>query len=492
MKNINIIIISFIVLVFPACDVLDQEPISIISDKNFFQNGEQAEAAISSAYQPLREGSLGRDFFASATAGADDSNTDPSSGGNNNRMNGHAVNADHGPARDLWRTAYLIIHRANDVIEKLPGVEDPALEINNKRENLLGEAYFLRGYLHFMLLRWYGEVPILLSTTKSSDPEEVKVERDPLPQVYEQVISDLTFAAENLPMSYDNNVFTRGRATKGAAQGILAKVYLRRAYTSFAGANDFTEAANWAKMVMDNTSLYQLLPAEEYASIWAADGGNTIESIWEFQTEEVGLNEGDNLHREFEARENGGNARARILPSQKIIDAFNENPSDIRFSAAIGAMDPGINNGFSFYYKKYNRNGGQLVPNQVALRLPDIMLVRAEALNASGNTPGAIQILDEIRIRAQIPNTTASTQEEVFQAIQDERFLELCAEGRRWYDLTRFPANNYEWARNEYAETAQVSQMDENETYQLRWPINNRELDVNENLVQNPGYGGSE
>ncbi len=477
-----------ILVIFASCDVLNQEPVSVIAESNFYQNAQQVEAALSAGYDLFQTGTIGRDFFASASAGSDQTTTDPSSGGNNNRMNAHAVNADHGPARDLWRESYRAIHRANDVLENVPGINSASLDVGNKREELIGEAYFLRGFFYFTLVKWYGSVPLILSTTNTSDPEVLNQPRAPLVDIYDQIVDDLSLAAESLPVSYDIDVFTRGRATVGAANGILAKVYLRRAYTDFGQESDFQDAANRAKRVIDNTALYQLVPAEEYARIFAADGGNTVESIFEAQTEEVGLNEGDNLQREFEARENGGDARARILPSQKLLDALQANPNDIRYDATIGAMDSVLNNGFKFYTTKYNRNGGVLVPNLVILRLADVILVRAEALNQMGMTAEAIQLLNQVRERAQIPPTTAQTQAEVFQAIQDERFVELNFEGHRWHDLSRFPANNYEFARSEFAETAEVSQMDESETYQLLWPINNRELDVNDALEQNPGY----
>lgn len=483
----NRLFIAILVIFFASCDVLNQEPVSVIAGSNFYKDAQQVEAALSAAYDIFQTGTIGRDFFASASAGSDQATTAPS-GGNNNRMNAHAVNADHGPARDLWRECYTAIHRANDVIENVPDINSASLDVGNKRAELLGEAYFLRGFFYFTLVRWYGSVPLILSTTSTSDPAVLNQSRTPLVDIYDQIVDDLSLAAESLPVSYDIDVFTRGRATVGAANGILAKVYLRRAYTDFGQESDFQNAADRAKRVIDNTELYQLVPAEEYARIFAADGGNTVESIFEVQTEEVGLNEGSDLNNEFEARENGGDARARILPSQKLLDALQANPNDIRYEATIGTMDSVLNSGFAFYTTKYNRNGGVLVPNLIILRLADVLLVRAEALNQMGMTAEAIQLLNQVRERAQISPTAAQTQDEVFQAIQDERFVELNFEGHRWHDLSRFLANNYAFARNEYAETEEVSQMDESETYQLLWPINNRELDVNDALQQNPGY----
>ena len=393
-------LIIIIAIAFSACEVLDQEPVSVIAESNFYQNAEQVEAALSAAYDIFQTGTVGRDFFASATAGSDQSITDPSSGGNNNRMNAHAVNADHGPARDLWRESYTAIHRANDVIENLPGINNPTLEVDNKRNELLGEAYFLRGFFYFSLVKWYGRVPLILSTTTTSEPEVLNQSRTPLVDIYDQIVEDLMFAAGNLPESYDIDVFTRGRATRGAANGILAKVYLRRAYTDFAQDGDFQNAAERAKRVIDNTALYQLVSADDYATMFAADGGNTVESIFEIQTEQVELNAGDDLHREFEARENGGNARARILPNQKLLDALQANPDDIRYEAVISPMDSVLNNGFAFYVTKYNRNGDVLIPNLIILRLADVILVRAEALNQMGMTAEAIQLLNQVRERA--------------------------------------------------------------------------------------------
>ncbi|MCM5663176.1 RagB/SusD family nutrient uptake outer membrane protein [Galbibacter mesophilus] len=481
------IYIALVAISIVSCDTLEQEPISVIASENFFQNEEQVNAALSATYDVLQSGAIGRDFKASATAASDESTTS-SSGGNNNRANDHAINADHGPARDLWRALYQGIHRTNDIIENLPNISDPALDLDNRREQYMGEARFLRGFFYWNLLKWYGPVPVILNTTQSSDPAVLNVERTPLPQVYEQVIEDLEYGEQFLPTQYASEVFTRGRATKGAAQAVLSKVFLRRAYTDFADGGDFQASADYAKKVIDNSGLYRLVPADNYFTMFEAGAGNTSESIFEIQTETIEINSSDDLYREFEASENGPRARARIVPNQKLIDAFNTFPGDIRKDAVLKPMDPEQNAGFSFYINKHNVGEGQLIPNLVLIRLADIMLVRAEALNALNQTADAIALLNTVRNRAQIPPTTATSPADIFQAIQDERFVELAFEGHRWHDLSRFPANNYEWARMEYAETEERSQMSEDETYQLLWPINNRELDVNDKLEQNPGY----
>lgn len=469
-----------------SCNVLDQEPISDITSDNFFKNEGQVFAAISGVYDLFQTGSLGRDYFASAAASADVSTT-ASSGGNNNRANAHGVNADHGPARDSWRESYRGILRANDIIENLPNIDDQALELNNLRAQYMAEAKFLRAFFYYRLSMWYGEIPLILETTKSTDPNVIFVERTPLPEVYAQIIEDLEEAATNLPTSYGSNELTRIRVTKGAAQAVLAKVYLRRGYSDFAEANDFQQAADYAKEVMDS-ELYELVPYADYSSIWTVGNQLTKESIWEVFLETNEVNGGHNSHREFERQENGGRARARILPSPKLIDMLNENPNDVRLTM-IGDMDPDENYGFSYYTTKFNRNGGIDVPNHIYLRLADIILVRALALNELGQTQDAIDLVNIIRDRAGIPDVSASTKEEAFDLIMDERFMELNFEGKRWYDLTMIPDNNYEFARREFEDTGdERSQLDESEVYQLRWPINNRELDLNFNLEQNPGY----
>jgi starch-binding outer membrane protein, SusD/RagB family len=484
MKN-KILYIMLIGFIF-SCNVLDQEPISDVTGDNFFRNEGDVFAAISGSYDIFQRNTFGRDFFASASASSDESTT-ASSGGNNNRANAHGVNADHGPARDLWRGCYEGILRVNDIIENVPNIQDQALDLDNLRAEYMAEAKFIRGFLFYRLSIWYGEIPVILETTKSSDPDVVFVSRDPLVDVYTQIILDLEDAAADLPVSYGSNELTRIRATKGAAQALLAKVYLRRAYSDFAEPNDFQQAADYAKLVMDS-DVYELVPNAEYASIWSVGQQLTTESIWELFTETVEVNRGDDLYREFERSENGARARARILPSPKLLDMLNQNPDDVRLTV-IGDMDPEENFGFSKYTTKYNINGGIDMPNHIHLRLADIILVRALALNELGQTDDAIDLVNIIRDRAGIPDVSAATKEEAFNLIMDERFMELNFEGKRWYDLSMIPDNNYEFARTEFEDTGDArSQMDESETYQLRWPINNRELDLNFNLVQNPGY----
>lgn len=490
----TIILISITII---SCDVLDQEPVSIIASENFWTTAPEAEAGIASMYQPLREGVITREFFVTATCGGDGGTVDPSSGGNNRRMDRHEVTDQQGNTRDLWRALYEVNLRANDALENIPGIEDPGLDANGKRENLMGEAYFMRGFAYFTLLRWYGDVPLVLETTKTSDPELVNVPRDDIEDVYRQAISDFENALDMLPTSYSISEFTRGRATNGAANAYLAKIHLRRAYETFAEPNDFENAAAYALEVINN-SLYELLPASEYGTQWAPDGGNTVESIWEFQTEQVGLNEGDNIQRDFEDPANGtrGDARARVLPTRKLIEAFQENPDDIRFPIVISEVidDELRAKGFTHTFTKFNRFGGQQVPNLQVMRLPDLMLIRAEALNELGNSAEAISLVNAIRLRANIPPVPIGSQAEVFEAIQEERFLELCAEGQRWYDFSRIKQNNYKWARAELAETdpATLQDMSASETFQFVWPIYFREISVNDALCQTPGYGGNE
>jgi hypothetical protein len=149
----------------------------------------------------------------------------------------------------------------------------------------------------------------------------------------------------------------------------------------------------------------------------------------------------------------------------------------LRFAASLGFH----NN--AYYVKKYERNSVTEVArltqanNVVMLRLADVVLMRAECLNELGRTQEAIPFLNQIRTRAGLDPTTAVTQEEVRQAIEDERFVELCFEGHRWWDSIRTN-------RATVLSAPRLTNPD-----RVLWPVPGRDIDLNPNLLpQNPSY----
>ncbi len=479
--KINILKIASIsiVMMILSCDgLLDPDPVSDILGDNFYQNAEHAEAAVIGAYDGVAVRNIIRNLYSFVSIADDAARNVPGTSGARQRMEDHLYTAARqGNTRDLWRDTYVRLARVNDILENVPNINDSRLEANNLRENLLGEAHFLRGYMFFYMTRMYGKIPLVLEVTKKVDKEVINVSRDEIPDVFDQIIEDLDTAILLLPESYSSEVFSRGRATVGAAKALLSKVYLWRGHKDFGeGDADFQKAAQLAKEVMDDP-LYELVPGEEYGSIFAAGAQLTKESIWELLmlNDEV---DGNNLQSEFQPAPLG---RLRVVPTQKLIDAFDARPGDLRRPVTIADVeDPSNNNGELYYTKKHEQIELD-DPNVVVLRLADIILVRAEALNELGETAEAISLLNQIRDRAGITPTTASSQDEVRDAILDERMVELAFEGKRWHDLNRHEIT--------VQEVDAISAENDN-LHHVLWPVPQVERDRNPNLDQNPGYDG--
>ncbi|NJN34380.1 MAG: RagB/SusD family nutrient uptake outer membrane protein [Saprospiraceae bacterium] len=436
-----------------SCNFLEVTPESEITSNNFFKTSGDVEAAVISIYDAVQSFTYSRDVMMIPDIQSDQLRAQ--SGGNFTNHQNFTASPAQGNVNQAWETNYQVIQRSLDVLENIDAVTDPALN----KEKAKGEAYFCRGQAYFNLVRLFGKVPIIEKATK--DPtQDLLVKRAEIDAVYQQIIADLSEAEKLLPATAANKY----RATKGAARAMLARAYMQR--------NDFAKALTKCEEVM-NDPQYKLVAGANYADIFTTGKQNTSESIWEISNRPNVAQEG-NSNFDGEMVPAAGNG-FRVRVEQKVIDAFTA--TDLRKAASIGNFN---NNN---YVKKHEAgpptittNRRLLDPNIVVLRLADIILLRAECLNETSKTTEAIPLLNQIRNRAGLPNTTAVTQAEVRKAIEDERFLELCFEGVRWYDLVR---------------TKKVKEVVPNFPGDEKaiWPVPSRELDLNPNLLpQNPGY----
>ena len=245
----------------------------------------------------------------------------------------------------------------------------------------------------------------------------------------------------------------------------------------------YQAAADAAQQVINSPAGYALVSGVNFGTIFY--NKNTSESIWEIQFNNAYL-EGNNNNLVNQFLPLGGTGYAggnwTLKYSTKLLNAYV--PADVR--GPVTVRNTGTPTGAPFrdpntqYVNKYqgtlgNQNALRFFDaNQVIYRLADVILMRAEALNELGKTADAIPLLNQIRTRAGLSVTTAVSQADVRLAIENERFLELAFEGKRYYDLKR---------TGRYA--AVTGNTDPN---WLRWPITATELAKNPNLVQNPGY----
>lgn len=438
-------------------DQLELTPPSSIVAPNFWKTAGDAEAGLMSAYH-FMQNSMTQNFITVPLVLADDARAN--SGGNFTRHEAFEATAVHGNVLDHWRDVYQGIHAANDVLANVPNITDPALQ----KDRVIGEAYFIRGWAFFQLTRLWGKVPLPLQPSKTAE-QDFNLKRSEVTEVYAQIIKDLLEAEKLLPATHPNG--NRARPAKGSARAWLAKVYLQQPQP------DYTKALAECEEIMGDAQ-YRLLPGANFADLFTVGKQNTAETIFETSFRPSVATEAHGM--DSETVQFTGSA-FRLRPATKIIDAFRASTGDLRAAISLGRF----NN--TDYIRKYEQaapgqtNRGQQTSNLVYLRLADIILLRAECLNELNRTAEAIPFLNQIRTRAGLAATTATSKAQVKQAIEDERFLELAFEPHRWYDLVR-------WNKA----VGGVPNLTEAKRPRILWPVPARELDLNPNLDQNPSY----
>jgi starch-binding outer membrane protein, SusD/RagB family len=366
-----------------------------------------------------------------------------------------------------WASAYQYIYDANAIIAAL---QNNVTLSSAVQQQLSGEAKFIRGFWLFYLTNLYGDIPLVTTTSYTTN---VKISRTPKAQVYQQIISDLSGAESLLSANYIDGTDTaitteRTRPTKWAAAALLARVYL------FTG--DYADAKAQATSVINN-NLYRLLGLQN-DSVFTA---NSQEAIWQlaiplpnsFDTPD-GFN--------FILTSGPGTGNCCTL-SPQLLGSFE--PGDNRRTYWVDSLA-----GTNFYYPfKYQIFDAPVTTEYVmVLRLAEQYLIRAEAETQLNDLTDAATDLNVIRNRAglsSISDSIASSQTAMVSAILHERQVELFTEwGFRWIDLARSGIGN-----SVMSVVAPLKGGTWNsDGYQLLFPIPLSEIKVDDNLSQNSGY----
>ena len=360
--------------------------------------------------------------------------------------------------RDSWIAHYKGIGRANSVIGRIEDVDMDA----SQKARIVGEAKFLRSLLYYNLATTFGNVPLVLNEATSADDDKENVQV-PVAQIYSQIAADLTEAESSLPSTAKG-----GRATKGAAAALLGKVYLTQ--------GDKTSAASALKRV----SGYSLV--DNYADLWGVENEFNKESIFEVSYES-GYGVLGNLYTSAMNTELGATVTSgpRNFPTKSLISSYEAG--DTRFEAsiagigseAVGFAADGA--GWCIKYGTTNPSTDNDGPNNwVVLRYADVLLMLAEALGESTESYGYI---NQVRARAGLGAISSSTTGTFAEKLLQERKVELAFEGHRWPDLKRFGV------------AASVMSSDQRAIDirgRLNLAIPQREMDINPDFVQNPGY----
>jgi tetratricopeptide (TPR) repeat protein len=323
------------------------------------------------------------------------------------QLDQNAIPTDNVITVAAYQSIYRAINSANSVIVSVPSVNDPLLTAAEK-DKILGEAYFIRALSYFDLGRGWGGVQIqLLPTTDLNTLKGVK--RSTLEQTYDQVLADLVLAEQLLP----EDATTRNRAQKSTARALRARLHLYR--------EQWAEAENYATQVIGNTKYALVKP---YKAFFTAPFQST-ESVLELA---YSVNDRNSFWNLWYPSSSGG--QFTLKPSDALVAKLN-NP-------AIGGTRNTLiaGTGTTVYGVLYNTTTTSTDPSYL-IRIAELYLIRAEARAHLGKLTEAAEDLNVIRARADVPASTATTQEQLLQAIEDENAIEFAFEAHRWFDLVR-------------------------------------------------------
>ncbi len=323
--------------------------------------------------------------------------------------------------RGMWEEWYKTVGRATIAIDYTENYDDYDEDLKTR---LIGESRFLRALNYFWLVRSFGDIPI----------QEVDlIVRAPKSEVYAYIIADLQAAIEALPVKSAYASGDVGRATKGAAQGLLAKVYLYQ---------ENYQAAYDAANVVINSGQYGLHP--NYAELWRASTENGVESLFEIQGRGETINHGIQQYSSTQgARGSSGWGWGFNTPSQNLVNAFDASGDEVRKNATIifagetlwdgrvvsaSVENPRYN---EKAYSSLNAGAADGDKNIRVLRYAEILLIKAEAATYIGQD--AAGPLNQVRARVGLAPIASPT----VQQIWNERRLELAMEHDRWFDLLR-------------------------------------------------------
>ncbi|OYT17720.1 MAG: SusD/RagB family nutrient-binding outer membrane lipoprotein [Bacteroidetes bacterium 4572_77] len=435
------IIYTIAILAFSSCVKLDIDPTQSIQADNAITNQADLDQALNGCYDAIQlSGAYGRNCILAPELSSDNSNATGTIIEYSN-INENAMLSSNSIAENIWSHLYIAINRVNNALYYMPQIEDLS---DTDRNNYKGQLFFIRSLAYFNLVRLYGDVP--LKTSPSLNTTDINAPRTPKADIFNFIIADLTFASENITTTLS------GKASKGSAIALLAKVYLLN--------SDWEKALLYATNAIDNFS-YELV--SDFASLYNLEDNS--ESIFEVKYDP----QDKNRLAEYSLPTSLG-GRYEVSPSNSLINAYSED--DIRKTSSFSGFDENP------YCTKYSHiaQGDDRV---YVLRLAEMYLLRAEA-NIRQTKPFEIinSDINIIRQRAQLNALNLTDYNELLTEVINQRQLEFAFEGHRWFDLLR----------NDLA-IQMVATVDNSN--QLLFPIPLSEIVTNDEIGsenQNPGY----
>lgn len=360
---------------------------------------------------------------------------------------------DNSDVSNIWTTNYNIIYLANNIIANIGAASDISEKFRNQ---VFGEARFVRAMCYFYLVNYFGDVP--LETTIDINTNAIAA-RTPVADVYNQIIADLQFAEANLPPAYTQYGNVRTRATVWAAKALLARVYLY--------SEQWQNAETEATSVINNTDLFSL-PTDLSQVFTPA----SKEAIFQFYNDLSGYTD--------YASQVLPNAVSKVpvfYLTPQLVNAFEAGDARKTAWTSTATYNGKV---YTYPYKYKSLTTGANAEYYTVLRLAEQYLVRAEARAHLNNINGAQADVNAIRTRAGLNPTAAGTPQELLTAIAQENRIEFnCEWGHRWFDLKRTDAVDAVIGAtkpNTWKPTAAL------------YPIPVSQIQLNNSLKPNPGY----
>ncbi len=487
----SISLLSLFIIISCAND-LEENPRGKVNDpESIYKEYANLEATTLAMYAGIRgDANWSRGFataaYMTSMYGADDLTTQI--GGNKGEFrefDSFNKSANNGAMMNLWRGCYKAILNANEVIEFSALTVGDQDDINN----LVGQAYFVRAFSYFYLVRSWGKIPLYTSVSPSIDMELSEVA-----DVYKVMIDDLMHAEQLLPVKQD----LVGLPSQGAAKTLLSEVYLTQAGWPLKIESSYALAAAKAKEVIDNKATYGYGLLSDYKNLWLRAYDNSEESIFSLQYDNAdgatafhisgksSMPEGEengwddfftelNFFNEFpEGARKDATFRTNFLTSDGATVHYTESKTKHPYYAKFrdGAVDEANPSTAGFFNKAA----------YMLIRYAEVLLIYAEAQARAEGAPSAAayDALNQVRFRAGLAPLSGLSSDVFITTVIDEKGWELAGEGQRWYDLIRTEKVTEVVSKRSSDEQVKINGSTETDNYYA--PIPESEILLNPNL----------
>ncbi|AYB29690.1 RagB/SusD family nutrient uptake outer membrane protein [Chryseolinea soli] len=538
MKSLNYIFaLGGLVALLTSCSkFLEEDPKGFVTTDNFYKTEADAVNAVTAVYYLLNQGGNGVQtpyntlFNTGLNFECDDEFPGPGATNPDVRSMANLLHTSTNlRVYELWQQHYAAVKKANLAIDNIPAMTTVGDALKSR---LIGEAKFLRALWYFNLVRLYGDVPLITHVQNGVTATDYAIERTPSAQVYDQIEQDLKDAADALPNSYAAPDV--GRATKGAAIALLAKVYLTKASLPLNLTAHYQDAVTTAEKALSpaegGTGTFGYALQTDYSKVFLPAYKNNSEHIFSAQFKSGSsssfLTQGNNqnprsirtqvpglagsyadqtwFYTVDDATKPGG--KDKFFSVFKLYTSKDKR-RDVTFVTNFksptngkkygGLNDPTISghkvDSIPYFNKTWDPGTtaftSESAANVAIIRYAELLLIHAEAENElNGPTAKAYASLNKVRKRAGLDDLTAGLSRDQFRdSLYLDRRLELVFEYQRWFDLVR---QKDAGGNSIFVKTLQAAGKPNAQDKHRLHPLPQQEIELNPKLEghQNPGY----